>query len=76
MGQKSDPRGLRTGVNKNWHSRWYNNKNYKKILQQDVMINEYIKTKFKHAAISNVEIEMSVAKIRIIMYTNRLGVLI
>jgi len=76
MGQKSDPRGLRTGVNKNWHSRWYNNKNYKKILQQDVMINEYIKTKFKHAAISNVEIERSVAKIRIIIYTNRPGVLI
>jgi len=77
MGQKADPRGLRIGINRNWNSRWYNNKkNYKKTLKQDVLIGEYIKTKFRHAAISSVEIERSVAKIRIIIFTNRPGVLI
>lgn len=76
MGQKVDPRGFRIGINKTWSSRWYNKKNYKDVLKQDVGINEYILNNYKGAAISKVEIERSVAKIRIIIYTNRPGVLI
>ncbi len=76
MGQKIDPRDLRMGVNKTWSSRWYNKKNYKALLKKDVEIREYIKKKFRNAAISSVEIERSVAKIRIVIHTNRPGVLI
>ena len=76
MGQKVDPRGFRIGINKTWSSRWYNKKNYKDILKQDVRMNEYILDNYKGAAVSNVEIERSVAKIRIVINTNRPGVLI
>lgn len=76
MGQKIDPRGFRIGINKNWSSRWYNKKNYQKNLRQDLEVIEYIKKNYKAAAISTVEIERSVAKIRIIIRTNRPGVLI
>ena len=76
MGQKADPRGLRVGINKTWDSRWYNKKNYKKVLRQDVLMSEFIKKNFKNAAISRVEIERSVAKIRIVIHTNRPGMLI
>ncbi len=76
MGQKVDPRGFRIGINKTWSSRWYNKKNYKDILKQDVRMNEYILSNYKEAAVSKVEIERSVAKIRIVIYTNRPGVLI
>ncbi|MEA1926302.1 MAG: 30S ribosomal protein S3 [Patescibacteria group bacterium] len=76
MGQKIDPRGLRIGINKTWNSRWYNKRNYKKLLQQDIMIGEYIKKRFKHASISSVETERSVAKIRIVIHTNSPGMLI
>lgn len=76
MGQKADPRGLRMGINKTWSSRWYNNKSFSKILRQDVMIDEHIKENFRHAAIASVGIERSVAKIRIIIHTNRPGVII
>lgn len=76
MGQKVDPRGFRIGINKTWSSRWYNKKNYKDILKQDVRMNEYILSNYKGAAISKVEIERSVAKIRIVIYTSRPGVLI
>ena len=76
MGQKVDPRGFRIGINKTWSSRWYNKKNYKEVLKQDVRINEFILKNYKGAAISKVEIERSVAKIRIIIHTNRPGVLI
>jgi small subunit ribosomal protein S3 len=76
MGQKIDPRDLRMGINKTWSSRWYNNKNYKDVLKKDIEINEYILKEYKTAAISHVEIERSVAKLRIVIFTNRPGVLI
>lgn len=76
MGQKVDPRGLRLGVNKTWNSRWYNSKAYKETLRQDILIRDYVHKTYKGAAISRVEMERSVAKIRIVIYTNRPGVLI
>jgi small subunit ribosomal protein S3 len=76
MGQKADPRGVRIGINKSWSSRWYNQKNYQKLLRQDIELSEYIKKNYRNAGISAVEIERSVAKIRIIIFTNRPGILI
>lgn len=76
MGQKVDPRGLRIGINKIWTSRWYDDKKYQQNLKQDILLREMIKAKFKKAAISSVEIERSVAKIRIVIYTNRPGMII
>lgn len=76
MGQKVDPRGLRIGINKTWNSRWYNKKNYKENLEKDTLIREYVLKNFKHAAISSVDIERSVAKLRMIIRTNRPGVII
>jgi small subunit ribosomal protein S3 len=76
MGQKVDPRGLRMGINKTWKSRWFSDKNYKENLRQDILIRQDLEKQFKKAAVSSIEIERSVAKIKIIIYTNRPGVLI
>lgn len=76
MGQKVDPRGLRIGVNKTWKSRWFSDKNYRNNLRQDVLIRQDLEKQLKKAAVSSIEIERSVAKMRIIIYTNRPGVLI
>jgi small subunit ribosomal protein S3 len=76
MGHKSDPRGIRVGINKTWQSRWYGEKNYQKNLQQDILLREDIKKLYKKAAISSVEVERSVAKVKVIVFTGRPGVLI
>jgi len=76
MAQKIDPRLFRMGINKDWQSRWYDEKNYQKNLQQDVKLREDLRKKLKRAAIASVEIERSVGKIRIIISTGRPGVLI
>jgi len=76
MGQKIDPRCFRLVVDKNWKSRWYGESNYRDNLKQDVLLREDILNQLKAAAISSVEIERSVAKIRIIIYSGRPGVLI
>jgi len=76
MGQKVDPRILRLGINKTWNSLWYNKKNYKNVLRQDVLLVDYIKTKYKTAAIASVRVERSIAKLRIVIKTNKPGVII
>ncbi len=78
MGQKIDPRSFRLGITKGWNFRWFNkkSKNYRTVLRQDVLLTEYIKKKYKSAAIASVDIERSIAKLRIIIRTNRPGVII
>ena len=36
MGQKTHPYGFRLVYNKGWHSRWYADKDYSKILESDI----------------------------------------
>jgi len=76
MGQKVDPRVLRLGINKGWNSLWYNKKNYKLVLQQDITLIDYIKAQYKSAGIASVKIERSIAKIKIIIKTNKPGIII
>jgi small subunit ribosomal protein S3 len=76
MGQKVDPRVFRIGINKTWKSRWYNDKNYQRNLQQDVKLREDLKSKLKKAGVASIEIERSVGKVRILIYSSRPGVLI
>ncbi len=76
MGQKVDPRVMRLGINKTWNSLWYNKKNYKSLLKQDVVLVKYIKERYKTAGIASVRVERSIAKLRIIIQTNKPGVII
>ena len=36
MGQKVHPYGFRLGFNKTWRSRWYADKDYAKLLHEDL----------------------------------------
>jgi small subunit ribosomal protein S3 len=76
MGHKVNPVGLRIGITNTWKSRWLDKKEYSKSLQQDIKIREAVMKRWKNAAISEVEIERSTAKIKIVVKTARPGVLI
>jgi small subunit ribosomal protein S3 len=79
MGQKTDPRGFRLVVNKDyWTSQWYsNNKNFASTLQEDIAIREYIIKKYgRRAAIGKVLIQRPAKSIKVNIYTARPGVLI
>ena len=41
MGQKVNPIGLRLGINRTWDSRWYEDRGYRKLLQQDLEIRAF-----------------------------------
>ena len=58
MGQKVSPIGLRVGVNRGWHSRWYaNDKDFSKFLNEDIKVRKYLEGALGDAMLSHVEIE-------------------
>ena len=76
MGQKTHPIGFRLGVIKTWQSNWYSDKNMAELLQEDLMIRRYVKSRLSRAGISKVEIERAPQKATITIHTARPGIVI
>jgi small subunit ribosomal protein S3 len=76
MGQKTHPHGFRLGITKDWHSRWYAEKDFPRLLQEDETIRKYLFRRLSHAAIAQVEIERKPSKIVVTVHTARPGVVI
>ena len=52
MGQKTNPIGLRLGIIKPWESRWFSERDYSKLLQEDITIRKFLIKKLR-GALSN-----------------------
>ena len=76
MGQKVNPIGLRLGVNKDWESTWFDEKNYASKLHEDIIIRNYINNKLDKASISSITIERTPKKVNITINTARPGIVI
>ena len=76
MGQKTHPVGYRLGYNYTWSSRWYADKDYAKLLHQDIKIRKMVKQRLYHAGVAKVEIERSGDQTRVIIHTARPGIII
>jgi small subunit ribosomal protein S3 len=76
MGQKVHPFGFRLGFNKTWLSRWYADKDYAKLLHEDIKLRAELKKQFQHAGVSKIEIERAANKLKIDLHTSRPGIII
>ena len=76
MGQKVHPFGFRLGFNKTWRSRWYSDRDYAKLLHEDLELRSSLKKRFAHAGVSRVEVERAANKLKISIYTSRPGIII
>jgi len=76
LGQKTNPIGLRLGINKLWDSKWFATKNYAQWLEEDITIRRYIKKRLARAGVSKIEIERRGDKVRIHIHTARPGMVI
>ena len=76
MGQKIHPVGLRLGITRTWDSRWFEKRNYKAWLHEDVKIRKYFGRLMRTAAISKIEIERRTNQARIIISTAKPGIII
>jgi len=76
MGQKVHPYGFRLGFNKTWRSRWYADRDYVKLLHEDLALRSDLKKRFSHAGVSKIEIERAANKLKIDICTSRPGIII
>lgn len=81
MGQKVNPVGYRTGVFRDWKSRWYAPKGeYGSLLLEDKKVRDFIKkhpTKnYKAAGIDRIEIERTRDEVKVFLFVARPGLII
>jgi len=76
MGQKTNPIGLRLGIIKSWESRWFSEKNYSSLLQEDINLRRFLMKRLSSAGISKIVIERPAKLANITLYTSRPGVII
>ena len=76
MGQKVHPIGFRVGIIRNWESVWYADKDYQRLLHEDLRIRRFLKQKLLHAGISRVTIERAANKAKVYVHASKPGVII
>lgn len=76
MGQKAHPGGLRLKILKGWDSVWYSDREYNKLLAEDLKLRSLLEKKLSHAGVSRILIERSSSKIRVTIFTSRPGIII
>jgi small subunit ribosomal protein S3 len=77
MGRKVHPTGFRTGVIYDWKSRWYADKNFAELLQEDLKLRKIISQRYMDAGVSQVEIERQANnEITVTVHTSRPGIVI
>lgn len=77
MGQKIKPTSLRIGIIKEWGSRWFPKKfRFGRMLQEDYIIRETIKSKIKQAGIDSILIEKTTNAYKITVRAARPGLII
>ena len=69
MGQKVHPYGFRLGFNKTWRSRWFSDREYAKLLHEDLALRRDLKKRFAHAGVSRIETERAANNLKIDIYT-------
>ena len=76
MGQKTNPIGLRLGINRGWDSVWFDEKNYAAKLHEDIILRNYINNRLGHASISRIEISRTPKRVSVTIHTARPGIVI
>ncbi len=76
MGQKTHPIGVRLGIVKDWRSRWFANRDFASLLQEDLMLRRYITSRLQRASVAQIDIERAPKRVTISIHTARPGIVI
>jgi len=76
LGQKTHPIGFRLGVIKSWNSKWFADKNFGDLINEDMKIKKYINTRLDNAGLAKVEILRAPKKVTVDIHTSRPGIVI
>jgi len=76
MGQKVNPHGLRLGINKEWDSVWYAEKDFAKYLLEDNILRKFLKKKLENAKLARITIKRTTDRVKITLHTASPGIII
>jgi small subunit ribosomal protein S3 len=76
MGHKVHPYGFRLGVSRTWTAKWYADKEYTTLLQEDIAIRKLIEKRLANASVSTVEIERGINHVTVTVHTAKPGIVI
>ena len=76
MGHKVNPIGFRLGVYRNWDARWYADKEYTKLLHEDLAMRRLIGSRLRNAGVARIETERSANQLTVIIHTAKPGIVI
>src|SRR6476619_1909125 len=69
MGRKVHPIGFRLGIIKDWQSRWYADRNYMELVQEDTRIRKMVGQRLANAGVARIEIQRSANQIEVSLHT-------
>jgi len=76
MGHKVHPYGYRLGINKPWLAKWYADRDYATLLQEDMKIRTLVARQLANASVSQVEIERGINHVTVTVHTAKPGIVI
>ena len=76
MGHKVHPYGFRIGIIKPWLAKWYADRDYSTLLQEDMRIRELVGRQLANASVSQVEIERGINHVTVTVHTAKPGIVI
>lgn len=76
MSKVVHPYAHRLVILRDWKSRWFADKNYKNLLEKDVVIREFLEKKLRGFYISRIEIERNAKSTKVMIHTSRPGMII
>ena len=76
MGQKTHPYLFRIGTTNDWKSKWYSDKDYVALVNEDWKIRDYLRKELQRGAVSRIDIERTRDRVVVEIQTARPGVVI
>jgi small subunit ribosomal protein S3 len=76
MGHKVHPYGFRIGIIKPWLAKWYADRDYAILLQEDMRIRELVARQLSNASVSQVEIERGINHVTVTVHSAKPGIVI
>ncbi len=76
MGHKVHPYGFRIGIVKPWLAKWYADRDYATLLQEDMRIRQLVGRQLSNASVSQVEIERGINHVTVTVHSAKPGIVI
>ena len=76
MGHKVHPYGFRLGVTRTWTAKWFHDKEYTALLQEDITIRKHVSARLANASVSGLEIERNFGQVTVTVHTAKPGIVI